>query len=134
MNKNLSGQGEIDDWIRFFNAQTEEDLKMIGTKNPGIQEAIRELKRMSMDNLLRLRYEAHLKRMRDERARETYMRNQGKAEGKAEAILQLLETKGAIPEALKNEIQSEKNLSRLDEWFLLAVKSTSVEEFLGKYA
>lgn len=107
---------------------------MIGTKNPGIQEAIRELKRMSMDNLLRLRYEAHLKRMRDEQARETYMRNQGKAEGKAEAILQLLETKGAIPEALKNEIQSEKNLSRLDEWFLLAVKSTSVEEFLGKYA
>lgn len=133
LNKELTDKGEIDDWIRFFNAETEEDLKMIRTKNPGIQEAIKELKRMSMNNPLRLRYEAYLKRVRDERAREMYVRNQGKAEGKAESILTLLEKRGPIPETLRSTILSERNLSKLDEWLVLASESRSVEEFLDKY-
>lgn len=133
LNKELTDKGEIDDWIRFFNAETEEDLKMIRTKNPGIQEAIKELKRMSMNNPLRLRYETYLKRVRDERAREMYVRNQGKAEGKAESILTLLEKRGPIPETLRSTILSERNLSKLDEWLVLASESRSVEEFLDKY-
>ena len=40
------------------------------TENPGILEAIRGLRRMSMNNPLRLRYEAYLKRVRDEKDRE----------------------------------------------------------------
>ncbi|MCI7129669.1 MAG: hypothetical protein MSA09_03730 [Lachnospiraceae bacterium] len=36
----------MDDWIRFFNAQTEEDLDMLQTKNIGIQTAIEEVKKM----------------------------------------------------------------------------------------
>ncbi len=51
----LSGRNSSDGRIKFFNAETEKDLKVIGTKNPGIQEAMRELKRLSPSNPLRLR-------------------------------------------------------------------------------
>lgn len=84
LKKKLTGEGEVDDWIRFFNVKTEEDLEMIRTRNPGILEAIRELKRMSMSNPVRLWNEAHLKEVRDRRAREAYVRDEGKAEGRRE--------------------------------------------------
>lgn len=93
LNKELAGDGEVENWIRFFNAKTEEDLRMIKTKNPGIMEAIGELKRMSMSNPLRLMYEAYLKRVRDEKAREDYVWDQGVAEGElllAELMKRLL--------------------------------------------
>lgn len=84
LKKTLTGEGEVDDWIRFFNVKTEEDLEMIRTKNPGILEAMRILRRMSMSNPLRLWHEAHLKEVRDRRAREAYVREEGRTEGKAE--------------------------------------------------
>jgi predicted transposase/invertase (TIGR01784 family) len=129
LNKKLTGQGEIDNWIRFFNAEKEEDFKMIKTNNPGIQEAIREMKRMSLNNPLRLRYEAYLKRVRDEQAREMYVEKKGRAEGRAEFILELLEMKGSVPEELQKRIRSERNTDQLRQWFRLAVKSKSVREF-----
>lgn len=39
LRKKLTGRTAVDDWIRLFNAQKEEDLDMIKTKNVGIQEA-----------------------------------------------------------------------------------------------
>ena len=84
LKKELTGEGEIDDWIRFFNSKTEEDLRMIKTKNPGILEAMSTLKRMSMRNPIRLRFEAYLKQVRDEKAREDYVWDQGVAAGKIE--------------------------------------------------
>ncbi len=41
---------------------------MIKTNNPGILEAIGELRRMSLKNPLRLWYEAYMKSVRDDRA------------------------------------------------------------------
>ncbi len=144
LNKELTGQGEIDDWIRFFNVKTEEDIEMIKTNNPGIREAIRELRRMSLNNPLRVLHEAHLKQIRDEKARESYVRKQGIAEGiaegkaegiaegKAEAIIYLLEMKGPVGEELQTQIRSEKNIAQLDQWVRLAAQSRSVEEFQNK--
>lgn len=77
LGKELSGNRAVDDWIRFFNVKTEEDLDMIKTGNPGIQEAIRELRRMSMSNPLRVLYEGYQKKRRDEIARENYVRQEG---------------------------------------------------------
>ena len=106
-----------------------------------VQKAIRELNRMSMSNPIRLRYEAYLKRTRDEQARELYVKNraqaegrekgmtEGKIEGRAESILELLEMKGPVTEELQNRIRSQKNLEQLEQWFRIAVKSDSVEEF-----
>ena len=76
----------MDDWIRFFNARTEEDLDMLQTKNIGIQTAIEEVKRMSMSERMRARYEAHMKELRDRRAIEAYEREQGYDQGYAQGI------------------------------------------------
>lgn len=84
LNKRLTGQGEVEEWIRFFNAESEEDLDMIRTKNPGIQEAIEELRRLSMDNPIRALYEAHQKKVRDQKARDEYVWDLGREEGHRE--------------------------------------------------
>ena len=88
LKKKLEESGELEEWLRFFRADCEEDLDMIKTKNPGILEAIREVKEMGLSRRLRVRYEAYLKQIRDERAWKTYerekARNEGHAEGHAE--------------------------------------------------
>lgn len=84
LGKKLSGSGAVEDWIKFFRVDTEEDLNMIETKNPGILEAIREVKTMSLSRWLRMEYEAHLKMMRDERAWKKYEREEARKEGLAE--------------------------------------------------
>ena len=128
LKKELTGQ-PVDGWIQFFNSRTEEDLEMIKTKNAGIQEAIRILREMSLSGYIKDAYEAHLKAARDQMAREAYVRNEGRSEGKVEDILDLLEEKGAVPEELKKQISSRKDPDRLKEWLKLAANCDSVEEF-----
>lgn len=81
LRKNLVGQNRMNDWIRLFNAESEEDLDMIKTENAGILEAIREVKVMSLSKRLRAHYEAHMKDVRDRKAREKYVRMEGEKEG-----------------------------------------------------
>ena len=81
LRKTLDGVDSIDDWIRFFNARTEEELDMIQTKNLGIHTAIEEVKKMSMSERMRARYEAHMKEVRDRKAIEAYEREQGYGQG-----------------------------------------------------
>ena len=59
---------------------------MIHTKNAGINTAIAEVKRMSLSERMRARYEAHLKEIRDRNAREDYVRSQGVEIGREEGI------------------------------------------------
>lgn len=95
LKKKLGGHGRMDDWIRFFNAETQEDLFMIKTKNPGVQEAINEIEVMSLGKTLRWLHESRLKAIRDQNARDDYVRDEGiaigetkgKAEGKACALI-----------------------------------------------
>ena len=61
---------------------------MLHTKNIGIQTAIEEVKRMSMSERIRARYEAHMKELRDRRAIEAYEREQGYDQGYAQGIEQ----------------------------------------------
>jgi len=53
----------------------------------------------------------------------------GKAEGKAEAILEFLEVYGTIPENLRHRILEEKNLEILKQWIKKAASVVSIEEF-----
>lgn len=57
---------------------------MIHTKNPGILEAIQELKHMSLGKIIRARYEEHLKCERDKKAMLSYAHNSGVEEGRQE--------------------------------------------------
>ena len=78
LNKALTGQ-RIDEWIQLFNVETEEDLKMLEamTRNPGILEAIKEVRHMSLGKWARVRYEEHMKMVRDQHARDEYVRDEG---------------------------------------------------------
>ena len=62
--------------------------------------------------------------------REEY--DEGKAEGKAEAVLNLLEELGEISDDLRVRIISEKDLDVLKRWLKQAVKSESIDEFIEK--
>ncbi len=86
LRKKLIGNGDIENWIRFFNAESEADLKMIQTRNAGILEAIRELKRMSVGEKIRVRYEAHMKAVRDHNAAMDYAHDSGVEEGNENGI------------------------------------------------
>lgn len=81
LRKNLMEGNRMNDWIRLFNAEREEDLDMIKTENAGILEAIREVKIMSLSKRLRAHYEAHMKDVRDRKAREKYVRLEGEKKG-----------------------------------------------------
>lgn len=88
LNKPLDGNGEVDDWIRLLNAKTEEELAMLEakTKNPGILEAIKEVRVMSLGRMIKVLYEGRMKQIRDRNARDAYVREEGRSEGIAEGI------------------------------------------------
>ena len=86
LNKPLTDNERIDDWIRLFNVKTEEELNMLQnrTKNPGILEAISEVRAMNLVKTLRVLHDAHMKEIRDRNARDDYVRNEGLVQGRAE--------------------------------------------------
>lgn len=49
--------------------------------------------------------------------------------GKAEAVAELLEDYGELPDKLREKIFSEKDLSVLRRWHKTAAKAASIEEF-----
>lgn len=63
--------------------------------------------------------EKHLKNLYEE----------GKAEGKVESILELLEALGAVPQIVQKRICEERNLATLGKWLKTAARVSSVEEF-----
>lgn len=56
--------------------------------------------------------------------------NEGKAEGKAEDVLELLEDLEPVPEELRERIMKEKNLETLRKWVKQAARADSVESFI----
>ncbi|MDE7319346.1 MAG: hypothetical protein K2N46_06415 [Lachnospiraceae bacterium] len=54
---------------------------------------------------------------------------EGAQKERAEAVLELLEEYGTVPDELRKKISSEVNLELLRRWHKIAAKSTSIEEF-----
>ena len=57
-------------WMKFFDAKTEEDLNVLAQKSPVMKKASLRLKELSADEKARQIYEARLKEQRDSYARE----------------------------------------------------------------
>ena len=55
-----------------------------------------------------------------------------KAEGKAEAVLDLLEGLGPVPEAVRSAVMETQELEKLKVWLKLAAGVADIEEFRGK--
>ena len=60
------------------------------------------------------------------------LRAEGKAEGKVEDILDLLEEYGTVPDSLKEKIQAQKDLDILRQWHKMAARTDSIEMFEGQ--
>ena len=76
---------------------------MIITKNPGINMAIQEVKRMSLSERMRAKYEAYLKEVRDQNTWEEYLRDEGRMLGsnrEKEKMINRLLVKGKKPEEI----------------------------------
>ena len=54
---------------------------------------------------------------------------EGKAEGKAEAVLELLEELEPVPKELRDEILSQKDMDILKVWHKAAAKAANLEEW-----
>ena len=55
---------------------------------------------------------------------------EGRTEGSSDAIVLLLESKGAVSDSLKEQIRSQKDLNTLEGWLKKAIKAQSVEAFM----
>ena len=129
LKKKLMGNEAADDWIRLFNAESEEDLERIKTENAGLREAIREVKRMSLSERLRARYEEHMKYIRDKAAREDYVWQQGRAQGRQEEkdkIISML-----IADMQEDGKSREQVQAKLQQRFELTEQEA--EAYLGRF-
>ena len=59
-------------------------------------------------------------------------REEGFSAGKADAILELLEDIGTIPEEIRERIHNEKDSKVLNGWLKQAAKAESIDEFISK--
>lgn len=149
--KALCGQA-VDDWIRLFNAESQEEVDMITVRNEGMREAVEAVREMGMIRTIKWIYDDYWKARRDRWAEDEYVRDEGiaiglekgiaegraegvaegKTEGKAESILYLLENLNAneaVPSELKEKIQAEKDSETLERWLLSAARAESVGQF-----
>lgn len=56
----------------------------------------------------------------------------GRIAGKAEAVLDLLEEIGDVPEELRSRIQKEQDVLKLKKWLKLAFEERTIEAFMEK--
>ena len=56
----------------------------------------------------------------------------GKAMGLADGVISLLEEKGALSEEQKNNIRRETRPEKQTEWFKLAIKVNTIDDFFKK--
>ena len=111
--------------------KTEEDLT--GAVNLAIGECIRKgilaefLRKNRAEVVDMLLYEYNEEEFIASEKELSY--EEGKAKGKAEAVLDFLKDLGEVPDGLRDAILGENNLELLKSWLKLSARVSSVEEF-----
>ena len=111
------------EWGQFIKAEDEEGLTMLAERHRAVGQAVDELYRLSADAEVRYQYEMREKAWRDAKAREAWVRTEGREEGRQEGmkegrkegrkegfdlVLQLVE-KGYTPQQIKEAIAAQKS-------------------------
>lgn len=133
----LSTMGENDEEVskelvrilRFVKADLEESQRDFEDEFIcHIQETIRRIKG---SRKMEERFMILEEMLRDERAEgKAEGIAEGKVKGKAEAVLELLEDLGTVPEAVQNRIMNEKDPELLKKWHRLSARADTLDEFL----
>jgi predicted transposase/invertase (TIGR01784 family) len=121
----------LDRWARFFLADTEAELCQIAEGDQQMEDAVETLKQLSQDREL-----ARLAEQREAEIRFYQMdlaaeRRDGKAEGKVELVVALLEAKfGAVNAATTDRILKASE-AELEIWALRVLSASTLAEVLA---
>jgi predicted transposase/invertase (TIGR01784 family) len=74
------------DWLRFLKSEKEEELEMMTGKNPAIDRAVMEVKKLSRSERAQMLYEDREKAIRDRKAQLKFARNKGIKENNIKII------------------------------------------------
>lgn len=110
-------------FLQYLHADLQESEKDF--HDPFIEQLQRTVKNVKKSREMEERYMIFEEMLRDEKA-------EGKAEGKADAVIGLLREKGSVSALLQEQIYSQKDLDILQDWISLAAKADSVQEFREK--
>ncbi len=131
LGKDLTGD-RVDDWIRLFNATSREEVDQIAEQNGRMRDVAEVVRQMGLIRTLRWIYDDYWRAKRDRWDEDEYVRDEGRAEGKAESIIHLLQNiskEGKIPQELIQRIKAEKEDETLNRWLLSAARAKSLEQF-----
>jgi predicted transposase/invertase (TIGR01784 family) len=67
-------------WLEFLKAQNKEELEMLAKTNPEVKKAVVRIIELSADEKTRMLHEAHEKAVRDQYAREEFVREETRKE------------------------------------------------------
>lgn len=107
-------QKEFSEWVKSIL------LQICGNKEAVVEEILNWTGNGDED--MAFKYNI-IKAFEDERA-------EGKAEGKAEDIIELLQTLGEVPEELQSRILAQKDLEILVRWLKTAAGVSDIQEFI----
>lgn len=141
LRRELAGN-RLDDWIRLFRVENEEELEQMQSGNAGVMRAVEEVKAMNLRKMFRTLYEARLKAQRDQWAIEDAIREDSMAEGMAkgelqgsrQAILSLLGDLGEIPEDIYKRIAAQGNGDILQKWLKHAARAEDFADYRNRIA
>ena len=131
LGKKLTGN-RVDDWIRLFNATSQEEIDQIAEKNGRMRDVAEVVRHMGLIRTIRWFYDGYWRAKRDRWAEDEYVRDEGIAIGKSDNVLQLLNILGEVPQDLRDKITSERNIETLDRWHLSAARADSILQFREK--
>lgn len=102
----------------------------ISTTDPFVRHLQDSIDKIKQDRGMEERYMLLEEMMRNER-REGKLEGklEGHTEGKRECIITALESKFSVPSELKEKIMCETDIEKLNLWFQLALKVSSLDEF-----
>ena len=115
--------GELVSFLNFVKADLSESETDF--KDDFVEKLQNTIRRIKSNREMEERFMIFEEMLRDERA-------EGKAEAVLEMLLELMNDLGEIPDELRNRITSEKDLETLKKWLRLAARSESLDEFLEK--
>ena len=96
--------------------------KVVSTIDPFVRHLQDTIDKIKLNRGMEERYMLLEEMMRNER-------KEGNTEGKQEFLLTALESKFSVPSELKEKIMSETDIEKLELWFQLSLKVSSLEEF-----
>ena len=100
-------------WLRFFSAETKEELEMVATASPALKKATARVLKLSKDERARMLHEAELKAWRDEQARLSDALEKGRTEERVTFARNLLKRNRPIAEIAEDTGLSFNEIKKL---------------------